>query len=365
MATQYEVYLANQFGENIAFLDTFKSLSWQRVLNGIGSYTISFPGSQFDFVWWGLDRQLKIYRIPDGAAKQLVMVGFMRYIEEQYQGDNRTIFIKGVDGNELLTRRIINYAAGSSEAKKTGPGDDVMKEFVDEAMGPSAPAADDLTSLGFSIEADLGAAPSISLAVAKRNLLDVLLQIADNSRQAGTRLYWDIVNPTPETFEFRTYINQRGVDRTTGNARLVFSPEFGNVVDPVLIRDFRNEATIAVVGGGGEGTARAIETVTATDRATQSAWNRRYTFVDARNSGTDPTTLQDKGNSRLNERRPLVLFSAGIQNVINNRYGVNWNLGDRVIAQMTDFSTEAEITSVQGQKLPSGMEKITARIESI
>ena len=87
-----------------------------------------------------------------------------------------------------------------------------MKTIIDANMGSGATdATRDLSSL-LTIQKSFSLAPDIDISYSRRQLLDVLQDIAAYSWKNGTYLTFDIVYTGPGTLEFRTYVGQRGVD---------------------------------------------------------------------------------------------------------------------------------------------------------
>jgi len=133
-------------------------------------------------------------------------------------GKPDTIVISGPDLNDLLVRRIIAYDAGTAEAKKNAEADDMMKEYVDENLGPSAVAARQLpTELGFEIADDQTAGPTLEYGAEFNNLFDVLSDISDRAAEDGTRVYFGVIPIVRDGIvipRFVTRVGQWGDDRT-------------------------------------------------------------------------------------------------------------------------------------------------------
>jgi hypothetical protein len=366
MPSRYQVWVTDHLGERLASLETFETLTWLRTVNSVGGFTlIASPGSAPSGVTslYGLDRRLQIWRAPTGGTLRNIFTGFMRRPVRSYEGARETITIRGWDHNHLLTRRTIGGAAGSSLTQKSDFADDMMKDFVDEWLGSAAAADDDITGLGLSIQSDSSAGPSVDIRAAHKSLLEALRKTSDASVEAGTPVFFDIVNPTPSTFEFRTYIGQRGTDRTTGSARIVFAPEFGNLSDPKFSVDRMDEYTSVIVGGAGVGEARAFEQITDDTRATQSAFNRIVRFIDARSGSS--SSLTSEGEAALRQGTPIRSFSGDILDTPANQYQVDWDFGDKIVASWAGQTLNVEIRALAGAIQRDGRELIVARIEEV
>jgi len=364
MATEYEVWIADQFGDRIAVLDAFESLQWARQTNGIGQFAIRFDTDKFDInALWGVDRRIEIWRRPENGPRSLEMIGFLRYRKRETQvAGGKYITIGGPDQVDLLRRRIVAADAGSAGAEKTAEADDMMKEYVYEALGGGAGAGRNITALGFSIQADLTAAPSIDKAAARRNLLKTLQEIAKTSYYQGTPLYFDVITATTTTFEFRTYTNQRGQDRTTsGTNPVTLSAEHGTLQNPVLTEDWRSEATFVYAAGQGIKAARVVQTVEDTARTASSIFNRQEALFDGKDYEA-AVALNDAGENYLRSLRPRRSFKAQIVNTTGNRMGKDWYFGDKVTAVYEKEQFDALIEAISATVTSDG-ETIDARIE--
>jgi hypothetical protein len=133
-------------------------------------------------------------------------------------GQATTITVGGPDLNDLLARRVIAYATGTAEAKKSQEADDMLKAYVYENLGAGALAARQLpATLGFEQAADTASAPSVEYSATYGNLLEVLKRVADRAAENGTRVYFGVI-PVMRAGRivprFETRITRWGHDRT-------------------------------------------------------------------------------------------------------------------------------------------------------
>lgn len=364
MPISYELMLTDQRGNELAVLDLFESLQWSRRVNGVGEFYVTFARDNFDRALFDVDRRLQITRKPQGAKEQLLMVGFLRLLDRDIQGGKRTIAIGGPDGNYHLTGRIVASDSKLPGSDKSGPADDVMKDYVNDALGALASADRILTSEGFSVQADLGLAPTLNKSAPRLMLLRTLQELARSSANAGTILRFDVVYPTPSTFEFQTFINQRGLDRTSGRNSVELSVENGTLDNVSLRQDWRDEVTYVYGGGQGESSTRVIKTAEDTARSGRSIFGRREGWYDGSNYSIE-AALQSATNAALEAGKPKRHFSGEIVDTEDNRFGKDWGLGDRVIALFDTERINVEITSVKGTVNSDGKETITARLEHV
>ena len=336
------------------------------MVNGVGQAEIVMAREKFDRdLLWGLDRRMEIWRAPSGGTLRLERIYFLRYLEQKMQGDAQRIILRGPDANDLLARRIIDADAGSVESSKSGTADDVMKEYVNENLGGFAPAGRDIRDYGFSVQGDLSAAETVDKAASRRNLLVVCQELAESSRQLGTRLFFDIVHPTPSTFQFQTFTGQRGADRTqgTGQNPILLAPEMGNLLNPSLIQDWRGEATYGYGAGQGiEADRLVIETSDAT-RLAASIFNRREILFDGRSYSVQ-ASLEDATEARLQEMRPRRQFSAELTDTFGFRFGMDWLFGDVMTAEYLGERFSVDTLAITGMVDGNGRETIRARLDN-
>jgi hypothetical protein len=358
--SQYELYLSDQLGNRLALLPDFKSLSWARAVNEVGAFTATFPREEFSRALFGVDRRLEIWRKPEGGTFQLLMVGFLRYLRQYSEGPMRYISIAGPDANDLLRRRIIDADAGSAGSDKSGTADDVMKEYVDENLGGSTVAGRDITAYGFSVQGDLSLGPSVEKSAARRRLLQVLQEIAADAAEQGTPVYFDVVHPTPRTYEFRTYVNLRGIDRRA----LVLSEAFGTLASPDLAQDWRDEINFVYAAGQGTEDAREVVELEDTARTSVSVFNRCESLFDGRNYST-ADRLTSAGRKALWEGRPRRIFTAEVVDREHNRFGKEWNFGDFLTATYEGEQYLVEVAAIQGTVTDRGQEVLRGKLSYV
>lgn len=368
LSTNYEVWIDDPEGTRLALCDQFEKLEYTRVVNGIGTCVLTV-GQEFDHTLFRVDGIIEVWRQPPDGALALENSFFIRRIERGMDTNDR-IYTKvtAYDPNNLLRRRIIAYYSGTAHTDK-GPteADDLMKEFVNENLGNLATDSnrDIESNLNFSIQADLTAGPNVSKAAAWRNLFDVCSDIALATLALDDPVFFDVVAVTPNSFEFRTYTDQRGQDRSwpDGANPVILSAEFGNLRTPKIVRDYRDEVNFVYSGGQGQGTERAMVQWQDTTRIGWSVWNRREAFQDARNCATT-ACLNTKAQDRLDDGRPARTFTGKIINSPGTLYGLHWGFGDRLSAVFEGEWFEVYVNVVKVTKSGDGAENIQARLET-
>jgi hypothetical protein len=367
-----EIYLCDPTGVRIECLDYITEYKYALIANQPGPFSIKLP-AKFDRKKIRLDNIIEIWRGFGPGTLKLDYCGFVR---SWVFGDDAGLEyteIYGYSTMELLARRIVKDYAGSAQADMTDQADDMIKAIAKDQLGSDAATARDLTSVGggFTIQTDLADGQSITKAFAYKNVLEICQEICDASQQAGTEVYFDIVPLVSSSvtgalaFQLRTFINQRGDDRTWDSYEPLFvGAEWGNFQNGSLIYDYSEEINYAYVLGAGEGVARETTEVSDTARMGMSIWNRREGAKDARNTDAgDSDERTGDGNTFLYEKRPLFSFSGEVVETESFRYGKDWNFGDRVTASYAGVQKDAMIKKVLVSRDSDGQESIEARLE--
>lgn len=363
MANSYEIRLADAFGVQLAVLDSFSSCVYARTVNDYGTLSLVLPPI-YPISLFKEDGRISIYRSINGAPAYLEMetIWFIRKITQRSPDSGEdTIEIEAYDALYLLTSRTIAYATDTFESSKTVFADDMMKEIIDENVGASATdTARDLSTY-LSIQANLSAAPSISKEFARRNyVLDLLQEIAQASKTAGTYLAFDIVAPTATTLEFRTYTQQRGTDHRFpgGSPPLLIGDVYNNLTNVEYTNDFTDEVTYVYAVGRGEVTATSSDTT----RINVSPFNRREQSINTTNAATVAAII-DEADAGVRAGRPRVYFSGQLIDTPQATYGLHYRFGDYVTASYRGQSIDCRIDSIQ-VTLADGKETIATQLRS-
>jgi hypothetical protein len=314
---------------------------------------------------------------------------------------------------DLLRRRVIIQASGSSFARKTGAIDDVMKEFVrEQALAGYATdengMADNTRAYPvdlFTVQNNMSLGPSVTVNYPDRNLLDALKELREMSFQknkedaANLKIYFDVVPTKFRVFSvyvlqenglsiedeygnsildetsipydaiidnglrFQTFADLYGTDRTDG---VVFSDKNENMEMPDYQKSHLEEVNAIIVKGLGRGDSRQVSVVTDDKRIGASRWNRCEEFLDA-SSEPDQSNLSDLGNASLWKGEPVEEINAVFLNTPGNKdaprslYGVDWDLGDLLPVEYSDKIFDIEVSVVYVALNEKGEERITGR----
>lgn len=331
---EYEVWLGRDNGTRIALLDDFESIDYTLAVGDVGSCSLTLPGD-WSTTLWAADRKLEVWRKPDGGHLALERTFLISGIEQETDDDGlRRVTLQAVDGNDLLQRRIVAYAAGSTSATMTAAADDLMKAIVRQNMTTAATDTDRAWSTGaFSVQANLTLGPSVAKNYSRRNVLGIVQELSKASKEStGPETFFDVPSPQSTTYEFRTYTGQVGLDHTypDGLNPVLLGVGYGNLAKPKLHEDFSEEVNLVYAGGQGQESDRYVYEIEDTVRSGRSIWGRREGWQDARGDTTTPT--QDEGRSALAEGKPKIRFEAEVANCPGTIYGVHWRWGDKLTA---------------------------------
>ena len=337
MAAVWQVRLMDTAGDLVAVLDDYEGFSLSRHVNTAGSYAFRMDGNSDKCALFDLDGMVEFWRRDEayGIDWYCEFGAFHRTGVYYMTADDRIKYqSEGRGYADLLARRIVADASGSAEAAKSGPAETVAKEYVDEQCGPSAGAR---AMTGLSIEADGADGNTVTLGRAYRNVLEVVQEIA--SIGGGD---FAVIRTAAATFEFRWYDGQLGTDRT---ATVVFALGRGNMAQPDLRLSRASEVNAVLVGGQGEGAARATEWRTDAVRIADSTWNRQELFFNASNEPL-AAGLQAKGDALLEQGRPKNSLRFEVLQVPGCLYGQDYFLGDLVTARFLDIQATKKVQSV-------------------
>jgi hypothetical protein len=364
VATTYEVWLLDPTGNLLDIIDEWLYLRYDRVLSDIGTLELGLDGSYPNPDFIKLDGRIIVWR---NGSIETETSWFIRRIIKTMEGDGTlTISIAAFSANEILTRRIVAYDAGTSYADKTGLADDVMKEILAENFGSSASNSARNLSTYFSIESDTSQGASISKQFSWNNIMDVIQDISLTTISAGSATYFDVVAPTFNSLEFRTYRGQRGLDHTagTGKNQVIFSPERGNVVSCLRTFDYSSEISYVYAGGAGFNQFRYIATASDSGRIGQSPFNRREMFLNATQEGV-ATAVDNAAQAALRENRAQRAFHCEIVSIPGaTEYGVHWRFGDLVTVQFEGETIDCSIDAM-AVEVEDGQETIKATLRAL
>lgn len=364
MSTTYQFSLATPFGVTLVPALIYERAEYVLSEMQVGALTMRIPSRLYPLDYFARDYRLTIGR--GVAGRQPALEGDATWLirRRRYLRDQRIYEVTALHANHLLARRIVAYAAGSSQATKTGTADNLMKAVVRENLTAATDAARNLSSSLFAVQADTSAAASVSMSFSRDNVLATLQQLAQASATAGTYCGFE-VRTVAGVLTFVTYTGQRGVDRRAGSSSaLIIGPDYRNLAETVIDEDWSAESTYIYAAGQGQGSARLEAMASSSAVIARSPFGRIEALKDGRNTA-DSTQLQDDADAALYAARARASLEGAILDAPQSTYGIHYGWGDRVTAQVDSYQVDALIDPVHITVDQSGGEVRDIRIRSI
>jgi hypothetical protein len=253
------IYIMNQALEKIGVLDNYKSLIWGKRYIELGDCEVYAQATPENLSIFQPDYY--IIRDSDDMVCRIVSVELETDEEE---GD--FLIVKGVDCRSILNQRIV-WNTISFSGKLSGFIQRIINENI---INPS----DSARKISNFIIGDLSAfTDALELQCSYEPIGDKINEIC-RLYNYGSRVTFDGSN-----FVFSLYA---GVDRSfaqSSNSYIIFSQDFENLKSSKYVVDKSAYASIALVGGTGEGNERVNTTVSS---STETGINRYEVFVDAK-----------------------------------------------------------------------------------
>lgn len=368
MAGDVEIVLLDLFGERRETLEGVTSINYARALGYPGSMTLELPVDAYDPQIFEIDSRIEFWR-DIGEGRRILDTDapfFIRRRRRKRSADGEvTLTISGPSAVELCNRRIVNYNAGSAQASKNAPADNMMKAIMRENFGTSASATRQVSAEYLAIGGDFSLGPTVRAKFSRRNVLEVLRDLMFGSFSTGTPTFFDVVRYDQRALLFRTYVGQRGADHGRSSSEpVVFSAEAGNLTEDEFDENYEEEVTFATAGGSGQEADRVTASYNETTRSGRSPFGRREAWVDARDDA-DPTSLNQDATAAVNEGRPRLTVAGSLQSTEGTRYGKHWGFGDRVVAEIFGFELEVWVSAVAVSITEGGEENVTAKVEGV
>lgn len=299
--------------------------------------------------------------LPDGQE-----VYEVEQVESVAEGsaanEQMTVSGRSIDGFILQERRAIPPPGEAYDAF-SGPAESAIKHFVDGHAGPGAAAARQVPNLVIAPDAASGAV--VDIAARYKLLEDVLAEIGAVSGMGWATTY----DPVNHEFVFDTVM---GADLSD---EVFFDFDFQTLERWVEVISLIDSKTFAIVAGQGEAEDREI--VYRWSGTEPSGFDRRETFIDARDVEQGQTALlEQRGDAAIasvgGERR----LEATAHQYGSFRYREHWDLGDIVLVRnvrrglafparvvqvsrsWTDSAVAPTLTAALDRALPTIKEKV-------
>ncbi len=371
----YVLLMTNSEGLQLG--DHLKPLRFvaSQIANNVGRLELNLPADYNRSFIVPDGSMIQVWRAPDGGKLSLWNTYMVDGFEFATLGGKQTIAVSGADMMNLLERRKIPYYTDTAYTDKSGPADDIIKEWVDEQLvnpvlysATGTPDTDRDLSAWLSIAADLSDGPTVEKRASWANwLLSTCQRISQMAREAGTEIFFMIepavIGTNTITWRFVTRTGQPGADLTSGANQVVFSQERKNMLNPSYSEDWADSQNAIYSAGSGKEAARLIATATDSTRALRGIYARREGYIDTRGQGDDLTRVQDAANGELEEQRPVIKFTAQPISIAGSVFGTHWNFGDKVVAKYLNYEFDCIIRAVQIAYTPGNGETINTRLD--
>ncbi len=365
----YQVVMLDPYTGDVQFIFdpvSFYDMRYSRVLNGIGLVAMTLPATAAIRQALRWDAFIEVQR-TDPLTGHLRVEGtyLLRLTHRFRDGQDERLVIGGLSLEHLLARRIIdpnddpNNAGGYST--KAGPADTVMRDYIREQAADLA--SPDRSFPGLSVQIVEGNGPGNGQRLRHENLLTVLQSIAKKS----TMDFW-IERTTSNLMQVR--IGIRGEDKRfstnfPAQGWLGLDPARGNMADPSLQFDRREEGNYCYALGQGQGDTRSLLEVEG-DGITDTPFNRIEFIHDARNADkVDIMTLYTEALQALKEKRTKREFTFRMSGTdVAQFYRVDWDLGTKLTVTWDDDSQDLRITEIEPSISANG-EEFAIKVEAI
>lgn len=324
MGNNYRLDVYNTSGSLQYVITDFNYLMYTRRVNNPGVIQFGIPGDHAMMSTVGDKWQVEVWRKPEDADWGREITGLIRKVTWQYTDQSYAeLFCNGL--MSILGWRVVAWYANTddrsaftSEKAETIANLLVKYNGTTDATAVNGRLRDGAIS-GLTVEADGAAGNTIDFYCAYANLLTALKDIATVG--GGD---FDLVKTSSTAWQYRWYDGQLGTNRAS---TVTFAMNRGNMANPIYKDDHINEATVAIVGGQGEGDSRATAIRTSTDYHITT--NNIETFVHATDINVDGG-LDTRGDEKLKTLRSTQSFEFDVLQIPSTQYGVDYSLGDLV-----------------------------------
>ncbi len=349
---QYQVQLLSPYTADVlAIFDSafFYDIRYSRVLNDVGALAFTLPWrADFPNIFV-LDAFLEVQRANPLTGALAREDTYLCRLTHRYRDESEERYVVGaLSLNHLLQRRIIDpdddplQAGGYST--KAGAADTVMREYAMEQIGPSASA--DRRMPGLSISSVAGLATNCGARLRHEVLLNVLQDFSVRgetdfqiNRQTGTAL---------ELFVGTMGTNKSQTANYPGGAFVMLNPARGNLRNPSLKFDRKEERNFCYALGQGQGEKRIVIKVIG-DGTGDSPYNRIEFTQDIRNvEKGDALGIYTAAQAALWNAKPKIEFEfEPSESAPGNQYRFDWDLGDIVTVAWENQRQDLRIAGVE------------------
>lgn len=375
------IELAEPNGNPYDIITDFTSIDAAVGFNTVGKLTLTIP-DVYDMRLFKRDMQMRVYQETPGYAP--IQFANTTFFLNKVTRRRESLILEAPDANMILANAIVAYTGETPYADKTQEEfdiaglyyqyglflDDMMRAFVRENLSTLALDSERNNPL-ISVEGDRSLAPAGQKTASFANLLSTLQDLARQSEEKGTPLYFTMY-PTTSGYMFRVWSQQPNVDRSsTSTIPLVLMEENGDLQDVEEIYDWTEEGNVVYGLGGGSGSSRVYVTRTHDGSLRGGPFSRREFTHDMPDVDHIDAVNQDWVDGELGAaligKRPRVRVSAEINNGNGYVYGRDFSFGDKVVI-VTGFNTyrqfDCYISAVR-MNVQEGQENVSVSLSQV
>lgn len=346
MRYQVDRYAADE--TRVETIRSVHSMIYTRKLNDIGGLQLVMPQKVWKPGDWEVGQVLELWREKNGLFQLQNETAYLVQDVDYYNQSGRNLLrVYALDANFLLGTRIVASPAGTAETELTGKADDVMKDIVRNEFMNSGGTAPERVIPTISVQANVSQSAEVTKGCAWQNVLQALQELAESAEEQGVPTYFDLVR-TGAAFNFRTYVNQRGVDhsRTSGDVRLV-GEQYGNLADARLSIVHSEAWNYVYAGGQGEGTDREIKEVSDETRIGLGyPYGRKEYFKDARNQ-EEADGVEADAYAALAKGKPKTTMTGKLRDTPGMQYGIDYGFGDVLSVEAFGDTIDCQVSSLR------------------
>lgn len=381
MSGKYEIWLCDDAGRRMHLFTSEAYFSYSRTTAGLGTIQLGCPFDDYVKKIPSLfrpDWRLDVWRSPESGIPARREGSFLlrKYMVYERESDHvRIIEFFARSPLEILRRQ-----AWKLSASITDTIDNIMKTIVSGrfvtnltaySTSPNTLSGVNYVSTGeFAVDGNSGDGPTITDSFYLQNVLDILNDLKNTSMTlnlispSNKRIYFDVIEddglvPNGFGYRFRTYVDLRGTDRTTGT---IFSTENGNLGAPAYFEDYTDQITSIFQYSANQPWASR-------DAQSDEQYLSRWNYIeDSQAVSTEAAAValnniysQLKSRSSQKILNGDFLNSPGSETQPRSLYGLDWDLGDRLPVKFAGKSMNVDVLIVYVSVNDQGQEKISGK----
>ena len=307
-----QLFFYNKELELLDVVEGFTSLRWVRRYSKVGEFELHMLYNEKTKKLFKSDVIVGRKDVPEAAIIESVK------FEDKA---TETAVVKGRFISSLFDRRIIQ---GTMNFNSTA--EDAMRTAIQQ--NAIAPTNNARIIERVALATRKGLPIRIAAQVSDRSLLQTIENFA-NASALGFRTY---IDEAQKKLFFEVY---EGVDRSalqTAVPKIIFSDEKKNLQEAEFSEENRHYKNVSTIAGEGEGADRTRVTI-----GTAQGWERRESFVDARDLNSDGLTpteyadlLRERGRQKQESMTKIEMFEGKLSNTALQEYKTGYDLGDIV-----------------------------------